>query len=519
MTLEEHNILAGNLAASLRPQGETELIQTHISTIILCGDIVYKLKKPVDFGFLDYSTLEKRHRNCLEEQRINERYAPGLYLGVVAVTGTIEHPKIGGEGSVLEYAVKMRRFDQRDQLDHMAERGEIDRDMVEKVAALIAGIHIEAERVDPASEYGSPEKVLAPMQENFVSIDSSAIEKEVKEKAAAVKMWTLRRFDALGGLLEKRKRDAFIRECHGDLHLHNMACFEGEPILFDAIEFNPSLNHIDTISDLAFLLMDLEYRGLLRQGRRLLSLYLEKTGDYEGLGVLDFYKVYRAMVRAKVAILRTDQMPPSQERRAVVDEAHRYIDLALSYTESGSTFLAITHGYSGSGKSTVSMELVEWYGAVRIRSDVERMRLYGDRSEKERYAPDADKAIYERVAKLAATVLRSGYPAVADATFLKRWQRQLLEKVDTPRFKILDLQCDRAMMQERIEERAAARKDISEANSTVLAGQIESAEALAKEELQYRELIDCSSLEAARRSIEKIDLPAPNQSFVTLVTS
>lgn len=511
MNIKEHDTLTQNLLKSLKTDEDTQLIQTHISTIILSGELVYKLKKPVDFGFLDYSTLDKRHKNCLEEVRINEGFAPKLYLGVISITGSIEDPRINGEGRVLDYAVKMRRFAQSDQLDNIVDQEGLEIESIDKIAKVIARFHEESVPVDAASDYGEPQRVLAPMLENFDLLHSIVAEHALDLELASVIAWTNKQFEKLKPLLQHRKKEGFVRECHGDMHLHNMALHEGELILFDAIEFNTYLNHIDVISDLAFLLMDLEYRGLVRHSRRLLNYYLELTGDYEGVGLLDFYKTYRAMVRAKVAALRVAQGMEPDERREMMGEVIRYIDLALSYTEEKEVFLAITHGFSGSGKSTCALMMVEQYGALRIRSDVERIRMFersgGDGLEEGIYTPDATISTYERLLELAVFVYEGGYPVIMDATFLKQWQRRLFlelsSEVEIP-FLILNLQCDTKILRNRIEERSSTGIDISEADLNVLEKQMQTSEPLSNKEREICFVVDCSSMKSIKRAISAL---------------
>ncbi len=508
MNIKEHDTLIKNLLISFGRDEKTELIQTHISTIILSGDLAYKLKKPVDFGFLDYSTLDKRHKNCLEEVRINEGFAPKLYLGVIPITGSIEDPRIDGEGRVLDYAVKMHRFAQSDQLDNIVEQDGLEIEAMDKIAKLISRFHEVSVPVDAASDYGEPQRVLSPMLENFDLLQRAAAEHALDTELSSVIAWTHKQFEKLKPLLQRRKKEGFVRECHGDMHLHNMALHKGELILFDAIEFNTYLNHIDVISDLAFLLMDLEYRGRVHYSRRLLNHYLELTGDYGGLALLDFYKTYRAMVRAKVAVLRITQEMEPDERRAVMDEVIRYINLALSYTEEKEVFLAITHGFSGSGKSTCALMMVEQYGALRIRSDVERIRMF-ERSDEDVleegiYTPAANKATYERLLELAISVYEGGCPVIVDATFLKQWQRRLFlefsSKVEIP-FLIFDLQCDTKIMRNRIEERSATGIDISEADLDVLDKQMKTAQPLSNKETEICFVVDCTSRESIKRAI------------------
>ncbi len=408
----------------------------------------------------------------------------------------------------MDYAVKMRRFAQSDQLDNIVEQDGLEIESMDKIAKVIARFHEESVPVDAASDYGEPQRVLSPMLENFDLLQRVAAEHTLDTELSSVIAWTHKQFEKVKPLLQRRKKDGFVRECHGDMHLHNMALHEGELILFDAIEFNTYLNHIDVISDLAFLLMDLEYRGLICHSRILLNHYLELTGDYEAVALLDFYKTYRAMVRAKVAALRVAQEMEADERRVVMDEVIGYIDLALSYTEQKEVFLAITHGFSGSGKSTCALMMVEQYGALRIRSDVERIRMFersgGDGLKEGIYTPDATKATYERLLELAISVYEGGYPVIVDATFLRRWQRRLfleLSSEDEVSFLILDLQCDTKIMRKRIEERSGTGIDISEADLDVLEKQMLTAEPLSNKEMEICFVVDCTSMESIKRSI------------------
>ncbi|RLA72588.1 MAG: aminoglycoside phosphotransferase [Epsilonproteobacteria bacterium] len=512
MNLQEHTRMSENLMKAMSSELEAELIQTHISTIILSADLVYKLKKPVDFGFLDYSTLEKRHKYCLEEMRINEGYAPKLYMGVVPITGTIEDPRIDGEEKVLDYAVKMRRFEQRDQLDNIVEEEGLEIELMDKIAALVARSHEGTAPVDAASDYGEPKRVLLPMVENFDLLQFIAHEHALDLELSSVIAWTNEQFERLKPLLQQRKEKGFVRECHGDMHLHNMALHEGELILFDAIEFNPYLNHIDVISDLSFLLMDLEYRGLIRHSHRLMNHYLELTGDYEAVVLLDFYKTYRAMVRAKVAALRIGQEMEADKRTVLMDEVLRYIDLAKNYCERKEPFLAIAHGLSGSGKSTFALMMVEEHGVVRIRSDVERMRMFErekeDTLEEGIYTQDATKATYEHLLELATSVYKGGYPVIVDATFLKQWQRQIFFKyarlANIP-FYLFTMACDIKLMQSRVEQRSQEGSDISEADLGVLQMQQKSVEPLSESERELEVIIDCTSSASMSESASKIE--------------
>jgi uncharacterized protein len=500
VTEREHDTLVRNLLSTLGGSAEN-LIQTHISSVMTLGDSVYKLKKPVDFGFLDYSTLARRKHFCEEEMRINSRFAPQLYVGVVPVTGSIEHPVLDGEGEAIEYAVKMRRFDAAARLDIVVARQGLSDDQCDAIADTASAMHDGAVPVDKHSDFGTPERVLVPMLENFDLIASLQEEGKLPRRVAALKAWTLAEHERLSPLLRKRREEGCIRECHGDMHLHNMALYGGKPLLFDAIEFNPYLSHIDVISDLAFLLMDLEYRGLAVQSRRILNRYLERTGDYEAVALLPFYKTYRAMVRAKVLGLHAAQAIPEAERGAIAAEIDRYVALAETYGKPAAAFLAITHGLSGSGKSTVALEVVARFGAVRLRSDIERMRLFRRNGRrKDIYTPDATEATYARLAALAETLLAGGCPVVADATFLKQAYRRrfiaLATRLKVPPV-VLDITCGETELKRRLRRRTAEKNDVSEADETVLALQARTRDPLGREEAPFVLHLACAETEVA----------------------
>ena len=495
MTEHEHDTLVRRLLERLGGS-PADLIQTHISSILTVDDTVYKLKKPVDFGFLDYSTLARRKRFCEEEVRVNGRFAPQLYVGVVPVTGSVEAPELEGGGDALEYAVKMHRFDTAAQLDNLAARQGLSDAQCDAIADAAAEMHTGAEPVAADSDFGTPERVLAPMAENFDLMASLHADGPLADSVVGLKAWTLAEHARLVPLLQKRKADGCIRECHGDLHLHNMALFDGRPLFFDAIEFNPYLSHIDVISDLAFLLMDLEYRGLEAKSRRILNRYLERTGDYEAVALLPFYKTYRAMVRAKVLALHAAQEIPQEERDGILAEIRRYVALAETYGRKPFLFLAITSGLSGSGKSTFALQIVERLGALRLRSDVERMRLFrGEGKTGNLYSADATAATYARLSELSETLLGAGCPVVADATFLNTAHRErfetVSEKLGVP-FVILEIACEEAELLRRLRARAAAKNDVSEADEAVLALQERTREPLTREEERFALHLDCA---------------------------
>jgi aminoglycoside phosphotransferase family enzyme/predicted kinase len=474
---------------------DVQYLQTHISHVILAGQYAYKIKKPLNLGFLDFSTLARRRHCCEEELRLNRRLAPDLYLEVVPITGTPDAPGLGGEGAVLEYAVKMRRFAQSDLLSVTPP----DRPTLERLAEQVAEFHLKIPAADPATTFGTPERVLHPMLENFAQIREIGLETLELPRLDPLEQWTREQARQLHELLWRRKREGQIRECHGDMHLGNIASYQGRLQIFDGIEFNPNLSWIDTLNDVGFLLMDLQHRGLDQQAADFLDRYLQHTGDYPGLPLLRFYQTYRAMVRAKVAAIRLNQEGLSgQEYRELTQEYLSYIELAEGYIHTLQPALLITHGLSGSGKSLFSGWLLERLPAVRLRSDVERRRLFGQGGgaaglERGIYTPQASEATYEHLRAWAGLLLQAGYSVIVDATFLKAAQREPFQRLAEQLavdYVILDCQAPEAVLRERIDRRLAQGADPSEADPAVLELQMRNRETLSDRERAHRIVID-----------------------------
>ena len=502
--IHQHHRLVTNLEHRLSQQAASDsvqLIETHISSVILAGGYAYKIKKPVDLGFLDFSTLERRRNCCQEEIRLNSRLAADLYLDVVGITGTIDNPSIGTEGEAIEYAVRMRRFPDGTLLSEQPEC--LDEELADELAQQLAAFHASIDLNAAPQPYGTPAQVLSPMQENFDQI--RALTGEFDEILSLLQAWTMDEFQRLQRRLVERRAEGFIRECHGDLHLGNIALAGDRLILFDGIEFNPALRWIDTMSELAFLLMDIEEKGLIRIARQLLDSYLQISGDYQGLDLLRFYQLYRAMVRAKVLAIRLHQADASEvERSSLRREFSRYLENAMKYTGKTSPSLLITHGLSGSGKSVASGKLLKSMSLIRVRSDVERKRLAGltalarsgAPSMHGIYTPDFSEKTYARLLSLAESLVRAGYAVVVDAAFLKSAQRRcfaaLASELEIP-FLILDFQVPQNELRKRVAARNRLGLDPSEADLRVLNGQILSAEQLSAAERQYSIVVNQAS--------------------------
>ena len=498
-----------------------EVLETHISWVLLAGDYAYKVKKPVDLGFLDFSTLAARRFYCDEELRLNRRTAPRLYLEVVAITGSESAPQVGGEGEAIEYAVKMRRFPQEALLSRMAQGGTLGAAHVDALARGIAAFHARIARADQAGRFGSGAEVLAPAIQNFDQIEALIGADADVPELERLRGWTQDEHARLRAAFEARKREGYVRECHGDLHLGNIALIDGVPTPFDGIEFNEALRWIDVMSEIAFLVMDLHDRRLPRLAYRFLSAYLEDTGDYAGLAVLRFYLVYRAMVRAKVACIRVHQQGlPGEDRRRAEREYLDYLRLARALAPGPKRALIVMHGLSGSGKTTVAQYLLETYGAVRIRSDVERKRLLGLEAGARTgsalgagiYAAGLTARTYERLANLSRAILAAGYPAIVDAAFLARAQREvfagLARDMDLP-FAIAACEAPEAVLRERVASREREAKDASEAGLNVLEHQLATWEPLS--DAERRSCVAFDSREepwaAATALAERLGLP------------
>ncbi len=482
------------IAALLRPAcyphpvTAVEHLETHISHVLLAGDFAYKIKKPLALGFLDFTSLNRRKYYCEEELRLNGRLAPELYLDCVPIGGDASRPVLDDRaGPAIEYAVRMRRFPQDALLDRALAAGRLEPRHLDTLARRLADFHRAIPAADPAAPFGVPERVRQPMLDNFTHTRPLLADPADREVLAAVERWTLAASERLWPRLAERKAGGWIRECHGDLHLGNMVLADtGQVIVFDCIEFNDDLRWIDVINDLAFLTMDLRFRGAGAFAQRVLNTWLEYSGDFAGAALLSYYQVYRAMVRAKINAIQASQDSVLQAARATASENCRaYLQLALALAKESPPFLLITHGVSGSGKSRRTGQLLEQFpGAIRIRSDVERKRLFGlgplDDSGSTLggglYTPDASARTYQRLRGLADGLLAAGHPVLVDATFLKRAHRQpfreLASRHGVP-FILLDCAADPDTLRARVAARRQRGDDAAEADVAVLERQLQ----------------------------------------------
>lgn len=478
------------------PATNIQVVETHISHVLLAGEFAYKIKKPLNLGFLDFTTLEQRRFYCTEELRLNRRLAPDIYLDVVPIGGSVDTPRLG-KLPAIEYAVKMRRFDQQGLFDAMLKRGELTAAHMDELAVLIADFHSHLPPADLDSSYGSTESIMAPARQNIDQLRPLLLSPEQQTSLDVIQAATESACVQLEQTFAERHRSGWVRECHGDLHLGNIALVEGHITVFDGIEFNPSLRWIDVMSEVAFLVMDLIAHNRKPLAFGFLNAYLAHSGDYAGMAVLRFYLAYRAMVRAKVNGMRACQPGAGKAEKArALRDCLRYLKLAQTFFDAGQPALIINHGLSGSGKTMFSRSALETLGAVCVRSDVERKRLHhlradartGSGVESGLYSRDTTRATYQYMEALARSIVAAGFPAIVDATFIARWQRDqfhaLARRLEVP-FIIVDYRASVSTLRHRVRLRERLGSDASEANLAVLEQQIKTGQPLGADERRW----------------------------------
>jgi len=457
------------------PADDIEIIETHISWLILAGDHAYKIKKPLVLDFLDFGTLEKRRHYCLEELRLNRAWAPAMYLDVVPVTVSGGRARFGGAGEPVEFALHMRRFAQDRRLDAQLEAGKLTAADARELADAVARRHAKASRA-PADRRSRVLDLTARFMFDNFEVLAGQVSGSV---FADLHAWTRSEILRCNQVLAARFDDGFVRECHGDLHLSNLVRLDDGIKAFDCIEFSADLRQIDVICDIAFLVMDFAARGRPDLGSAFLNRYLEATGDYRGMQVFRLFFVYRCLVRAKVAVIRSQERSRPKDRDDDLGKAQFYCELAAAQVARLQPRLVVMHGLSGVGKTRVSDELLMAMPAIRVRSDVERKRLHGlaatARSDSPvgggLYTKVANREVYARLRELAAVLLEAGYNVILDAAFLKAEERNAAIAVAREKFGhavIVEVTAPDAVLLDRIRVRARDRGEASEADVEVL---------------------------------------------------
>jgi aminoglycoside phosphotransferase family enzyme/predicted kinase len=471
---------------------DLRLIETHISWVFLTGEYAYKVKKPVNLGFVDFSTLERRKFFCEEELRLNQRTSKHLYLDIVSIGFIDGKPKVGLQPAA-DYAVRMRQFPVDARLDRRLEAGGVDAEDLQETALLLATFHSQLPPQTEADPTLAAERASQPALDNFLHFEGDHISKESRRQIGMIEAWTLKQARSLKPAFKKRAVEGFIRECHGDLHLANLFEQDGRIYPYDCLEFNPDLRWIDQVSDVAFLIMDLMARGRTDLAFTFLNTWLEETGDYDGLTVLRFYLVYRCMVRLKVASIQTDQLHEGARGEHHI-KARQYLELARTLIETPvHPRMVLMHGVSASGKTYTSSKLITSMPAIRVRSDLERKRLHGISRHQHSgsgiksgmYSGSATEQTYGTLARHCETGLRAGFNMIADATFLEReWRRRFLDLALMLGAKPSILECSAPLetLQARIRQRTTEGLDESEADLAVLEFQLAHLDPLDDEE-------------------------------------
>jgi aminoglycoside phosphotransferase family enzyme/predicted kinase len=465
------------------------LIETHVSWLFLTGRFAYKVKKPLRLSFVDYSTPELRAAFCNEELRLNRRHAPGLYVDVVPIGGSPAAPRVGARDHAFEHALRMRQFDPDQELTRLLEHEDASPDEIAGFAADIARMHFEAARADPQGVHGRPERVQRVTLDNFdelrrvcappnadTSIDARACGWDTADLADA-QHHVEAAFARVRALMERRRRDGHVRECHGDLHCGNVVRWQGRLVAFDGVEFDPALRFIDVASDLAFLTMDLFVHGRPDLRRAALDAWTQASGDYVAVELLPYYEAYRALVRAKVAALRDRQAPGAHARDT--DVTRRYLQATQQQASRRAPWLIVMVGLSGSGKTWLARQLGAACGALHLRSDVERKRLAGlgplddSRSPPDGglYTRDFGERTYARLRECAGACLRGGESVVVDAANLRRRERaafvRLARDADAG-VRLVHCTASLATLKSRITARRSTEADASEATVELL---------------------------------------------------
>ncbi|MGF1514545.1 MAG: AAA family ATPase [Elainellaceae cyanobacterium] len=453
-------------------QPPIQLVQTHISYVLLTGEYAYKVKKPLDFGFLNYSTLDLRQQFCHEELRLNQRGAAEIYLEVLPITQRGAQYQLGGEGEAVEYTVKMRQFPQDTLLRRYFERGELTPEMLRELAQVIADFHRASPSSDYVRSFGEISQIRQSIDENYSQTEQYIGGPQTQQQFDETRAYTDRFFETQQALFKARIDRGWIRECHGDLHLNNICYWRDKYLLFDCIEFNEPFRFVDVMFDIAYIVMDLEAGDRPDLSTLFLNAYVEQTGDWEGLLVLPLYVSRQSYVRAKVtSFLLGDPSVPEAEKQAAEKTAARYYRLAWRYTQPRQGKLTLMSGLSGSGKSTVGRGLAAHTGAVQIRSDALRKHLGGmplnARGGDSLYTPEMTQKTYARLADLAFKLIDAGYSVILDAKYDRVAQRSpVVAQAESQQVPLQIIYCDAPPTIRG--DRIRGRRDIADATVEIM---------------------------------------------------
>ena len=520
------------LLSLLRPEAYAHavtglrVVETHMSWVLLTGEYVYKLKRPVRFPFADFSDPAHRAHLCAEEIRLNRRFAPTLYLGVAAVHDHGGVASFTGDGPVIETAVRMRQFDRREELDALVAAGGVEDAEFAAFGQRLAEIHASLPAPPAGSDYGTPAAVARVLRRNFaewragaVTHAAAATAPTAAHAAATLRHRLARRLRRSRAALAARQRDGYVRECHGDLHLSNLVRLDGRITPFDALEFELAFRCIDVADEVAFLCADLEGYGRADLAHAFLDAYLDRSGDCGLLQVLDLYVAHRALVRAKIMAIRASGADETEAAAQWRRREAEYVAVAGRALSRPPPRLVLLHGLSGSGKSWLARRLAPRLGAIHLRSDRERKRLAGLAPRAASgsapgaglYTAPTTGLAYARLAACARDALAGGRSVLCDATFLDRTQRLAFCDLASgcgATAVLLHCTAPEAVLRERLRARRSAGTDVSEADEAVLAWQQTHADALSADEGLAIHVIDTTAADSVGLALQALDRDA-----------
>lgn len=475
----------------LHPTSATiRVMQTHCSVVFLTGDYAYKLKKAVDFGFLDYSTLEKRQHFLQQELAMNQPLAPDIYLSVLPISQVGDRLMLDNTENVVEYALKMAEFPQESLLINLFETGELQAFHLRELGKIVADFHQTALTNDYIKEFGKVEVIKTSIDNNYQATQKYIGIAQTLEQYQATQQFTDNFVIEKQAVFENRCLTNKIRECHGDLHLKNICYWQNKIQLFDRIEFNEPFRFVDVMYDIAFTVMDLDARGRKDLGNIFLNTYLEQTGDWEGIQILPFYLCRQAYVRAKVTSMLLDDPNISKpDKQNAIEIAKNYYQLAWQYTQPTQGKIILMSGLSGSGKSTVARYLAPQINAIYLRSDAVRKHLAGiplDQAGDDRlYSSTMSEQTYQRLLELGLLLAKQGFAVILDAKYDRiQWRSPIIEATQQANIplQIIDCQASLETLQTRLQKRTG---DISDAKPELLASQQSNTEPFSETEQNY----------------------------------
>ncbi|MGQ9571849.1 MAG: bifunctional aminoglycoside phosphotransferase/ATP-binding protein [Dehalococcoidia bacterium] len=520
-TPELPELIGGLLEPAAYPHavGKVELVQTHISYVLLAGDFVYKIKKPVDFGFLDFTTLAKRRYYCRQEVILNRRLCPDAYLGVVRITGQGGRPRLEGRGKAIEWAVKMRRLPADCMMDSLLAAGKLSPAMVEAVAERLADFHARAATSPAIGRYGA-RAIRIAWEENFDQWEPFIGDTITAEQDRYLRAYVRSFFLRQRPLLERRVQQGRIRDCHGDVRSESV-CFVDGICIFDCIEFNRRFRYTDVAGDIGFLAMDLDFRDRPDLASILVQRYAQAAADPEVMAVIGFYKCYRACVRGKVESFKLAQAEISaEEKEQARAAARRYFRLACQYAaEQPPPALLITCGLVATGKTVLARALGEAADMPVFSSDVVRKELAGLRPTERRfepfgkgiYSPRFSERTYKALLERARAALAEGRSVIIDATFAQRARRQQAKELAQAmgaRFFCLECRAAEEVIRQRLDERLRSGRDASDARWETYEAEKRVFEPVSELPPEEHLVLDCDwplaeCVEYARRELER----------------